>query len=202
MGEPGQVVFSAADGDHGVESQQCQVGCVIAGEALIPQVGMDAAQPPQAPASRAQAPPVRQLDGVGISHHRVGHRAPPVDENPDLAPDLAADGRQFASEFLGQQPIGRDAPPEKSLEGPDLAGLEAVGVSVDLDWGLRLGREMDLDPCSLDTIYAARRTHPRKYWLFPTGKAKFGVDRGRSAFAPPVRYLFLSVDARGKEAHA
>jgi CTP:molybdopterin cytidylyltransferase MocA len=46
-------------------------------------------------------------------------------------------------EFVGDQAVGRDVPPEEALEGSDLAGLQAMGIAEDAD-GLALPLAVDV----------------------------------------------------------
>ncbi len=68
---------------------------------------MDATEPSEAPAPRPQSAPIGQFDGPGVADHHVLYVAAPIRENSDLAPDLAADLGELASEFLAEEPIGR-----------------------------------------------------------------------------------------------
>jgi hypothetical protein len=63
----------------------------------------------------------------------VGHRAPAVDEDTHLAADLRSDLGQAAGELLGDQSFGRETATEQALQGANLAGTEALGVSEDSD---------------------------------------------------------------------
>jgi hypothetical protein len=63
----------------------------------------------------------------------VGHFATSIDENSDLAADLETDLREFASEFVADDALGRNAAPGESFQPTYLAGLETAGVSVDVD---------------------------------------------------------------------
>jgi hypothetical protein len=63
----------------------------------------------------------------------VGHFAASIDEDPDLATDLEADLREFASEFVADDLLGRHAASIESLQPAYLVGFEAVGIAVDAD---------------------------------------------------------------------
>jgi hypothetical protein len=63
----------------------------------------------------------------------VGDCAAPVDQDPDLAADLAGQLRQLAGQFVGDEAVRRQAPPAEPFESLELAGPEAVRVAFDAD---------------------------------------------------------------------
>ncbi len=63
----------------------------------------------------------------------MGHFAAAVDENSDLAADFETDLREFASEFMADDALDRNAASGESFQPTYLAGFEAVGVAVDSD---------------------------------------------------------------------
>jgi hypothetical protein len=63
----------------------------------------------------------------------VGHVAPAVDQDTDLAPDVAADLGELTRELVGEDTVRWEAALVEALDGADLAGLQAVGVAKDLD---------------------------------------------------------------------
>jgi hypothetical protein len=63
----------------------------------------------------------------------VGHFAAAIDQNSDLAADLETDLREFASEFVVDDALDRNAAPGESFQPAYLAGLETAGVAVDVD---------------------------------------------------------------------
>jgi len=64
----------------------------------------------------------------------------------------------MSREFLGDQAVGRDLPPEEAFELSDLAGLQAMGIAEDAD-GFTL-------PWAVDPVgnlrKAAAATQPRR----------------------------------------
>jgi hypothetical protein len=56
-----------------------------------------------------------------------------VDEDADLAADLATDPRELAREVVAEDPVGGNAAPRQAFEGADLIGLESLGVPEDAD---------------------------------------------------------------------
>jgi len=69
----------------------------------------------------------------------MGHFAAAVDEDPDLAANLEADLREFASEFVAYDALDRNAASGESLQSAHLAGLEAAGSAFDVDGTTSLG---------------------------------------------------------------
>jgi hypothetical protein len=121
------------DCDHRVEAQQCEVRQIVAIEALVSKMCMNATQSAKAAEAGSQSTPVGKLDRRRSSAHHVGHFATSIDENSDLAADLETDLREFASEFVADDALGRNAAPGESFQPTYLAGLETAGVSVDVD---------------------------------------------------------------------
>jgi len=56
-----------------------------------------------------------------------------IDEDTHLAPDLMRDLGEFTRKFLGDETATREPAPIQTLEGSNLAGLEALRVAEDLD---------------------------------------------------------------------
>ena len=69
----------------------------------------------------------------------MSHSAAAINENSDLAADLETDLREFASEFVADDPLDRNAASGESFQPAYLAGLETAGVAVDLDEATSLG---------------------------------------------------------------
>lgn len=61
----------------------------------------------------------------------------PVDQHADLAPGFPGQLGEMSGEFVGDQAVGWDLPPEEALEPSDLVGLQPMGISEDAD-GLTL----------------------------------------------------------------
>ena len=55
-------------------------------------------------------------------------------QDADLSVNVATDLCQLSRKLLGEQPVGRNAAPEKALEPAEVAGLEAMGVAKDLNY--------------------------------------------------------------------
>jgi hypothetical protein len=134
-----QTVLIHRDRDHRVETQQREVRQVVAIEAFVVKVCMNAAQPAKATAASSQSTPVGEFDRLRTSAHHVSHSAAAIDENSDLAADLETDLREFASEFVADDALDRNAAPGEPLQPAYLAGLETAGVAVDVDGATSLG---------------------------------------------------------------
>ncbi len=100
---------------------------------------MNAAQSAKATAAGAQSTPVGEIDRLRRPAHHVGHFAAAIDENSDLAADFETDFREFASEFVANDALDRNAASGESFQPAYLAGLETAGVAVDSDGATSLG---------------------------------------------------------------
>jgi len=69
----------------------------------------------------------------------VGHCAAAVDEDSDLAPDLEADLREFAGEFVAYDALDRNSASGESFQPAYLTGFETAGIAVDVDGATSLG---------------------------------------------------------------
>jgi hypothetical protein len=69
----------------------------------------------------------------------VGHFAAAVDENSDLAADFETDLREFASEFVTDDALGRNPASGESFQSANLVGFETAGVAVDVDGATSVG---------------------------------------------------------------
>lgn len=72
----------------------------------------------------------------------MGHGARAVDQHADLAAGLAGQLGQLPGEFLGDQAIGGNVPPEEAFELSNLARLQPMGIAEDTD-GLTLPSAVD-----------------------------------------------------------
>ena len=61
------------------------------------------------------------------------HIATPIDQYAHLAADVVADLGQISRQLVGQKPVRLEPSLKEPLKLLDLTGLEASGVSVDLD---------------------------------------------------------------------
>ncbi len=126
-------VLIRGDAGHGVEAEQRQVGEVVSSQALVAQVGVDAAQAAQPALPSAHASPIRHLDGASVADHHVADAAPAVHQDPDLSPDLVAELRELARQLAGEQAVRGHAATAEAFDALDLARLEPVGVAEDAD---------------------------------------------------------------------
>jgi len=70
------------------------------------------------------------------------NRTATVDQHANLATNLSGEFGQLTGEFVVEQDVGVEATTEQAIELFNLAGLQAAGVSVDLDvelLGIRAG---------------------------------------------------------------
>jgi hypothetical protein len=134
-----QAALVHRDRDHRIESQQCEVGQVVAVEAFAAKVSVNATQSAKATAAGPQSAPVGKFDRLRSPAHHVGHFAAAVDENADLAADFETDLREFASEFVADDALGRNPASGESFQSANLAGFETAGVAVDVDGATSLG---------------------------------------------------------------
>ncbi len=139
MSQLRQAVLVDRDYDHRVEAQQYEVRQVVAIEAFVSKVCMNAAQSTKPAAAGPQPAPVGKFDRLRSPAHHVGHFAAAIDENSDLATDFETDLREFASEFVADDALDRNTTSEESFQLAYLAGLEAAGVAVDSDGATSLG---------------------------------------------------------------
>ena len=133
MSQLRQAVRVHRDRDHRVETQQCEVRQVVSIQAVVSKVCMNAAQSAKATEAGPQSTPVGKFDRLRSPTHHVGHFAAAIDENSDLAADLETDLREFASEFVADDLLHRNAAPGESFQPAYLAGFETAGAAVDLD---------------------------------------------------------------------
>ena len=126
-----------------VQQQQREVREVVAGETLVLQMGLDAAEAPQSTPPRAQAPPVRELDAAVIPHHHVLDVAPPVHQHAHLSADLRADLGEGPGHLVGDEPVRRDSSPEEALERARRISQIADEVSMGLIDG-HIGKSLEV----------------------------------------------------------
>jgi hypothetical protein len=118
------------DGHDEVEGEQGEVGEVVVVEGLTLEVRVNEPDPPEAPPPRPDTAEGGEVDGVGIAHHHVLHAAPTVDDDADLAPDVAGELGQLQGDLLGYDAARLQVAPVEPLERVDVAGLESRGVAV------------------------------------------------------------------------
>ena len=107
-----------------------EIGEVVLGERLgIAEVRVNAAQSAQAARARAHPAPVRHGEPAVSAAHHVGDRAAPVEQHAHHAPYLVRELGELTRQFVGHQPIGRDAPPPQPLEPLHMTGFEPARIS-------------------------------------------------------------------------
>ena len=127
----GKALVAGEDRHHQVEAKEGEVGEVVLGEGLALEVGVNAAQPPQAAAPQAEAGEVGNHDLPVVSHDDMFHRPLAVDDNPQLAVDFPGALGQVAGQFRGDDLGRRDTAVKNPLQGLDLARLQAREVAAE-----------------------------------------------------------------------
>jgi len=75
----------------------------------------------------------------------VLHVTTPVDQDTYLTADVGADLAEMSRELVAQQSISRQASAKETLELMHLTGLEATGITEDLDGGKLPVRQLGVD---------------------------------------------------------
>ena len=129
---PRQGVVARNDRGDRVETQQHQVGEVVARERLVLQVRVDEPQAAQAGLARAGAADVGQLDLPRVSDDDVLDFAAPVEQDPNLPARLSRDFRQVARQLRGAQLARLYAAAIGREQAPGLACLQTGRVAVQI----------------------------------------------------------------------
>jgi hypothetical protein len=117
---------------YSIQSKQCEVGQVVAGERLAAQVGMDQTKPAESTLSAAHAADIGQHDLRSIADECVLDRTAAIDQHTDLAVELCALCSELHGELTGHHLGRRDASPVQPLQRLDLARLEPGEISCHL----------------------------------------------------------------------
>ena len=125
-------VRAHGQGGHGVQAQEDHVHEVFLGQALVAQVGVHQAQAAQPPGASAGLGQVRDEDAAGIAHDDPEGTSPAVDEQAQLAAHAVGEDGQFAGLVRGHAALRGIAAGVETDQGLDLAGLETLGVALDL----------------------------------------------------------------------
>ena len=133
MGQAGKAILLNGDAHHGIESEDREIGEIVSRQSLIAEMGLEATQASESAPPRAQSTPVRQFRAAVVAHHDVLNIATPIDQYAHLAADVVADLGQIARQLVGQKPVRLEPSLKEPLKLLHLTGLEASGVSVDLD---------------------------------------------------------------------
>ena len=126
-----------ADRRDQIEPQQRQVDEIVARQRLAAQVRVHQPQAAEAAAAGADAADLGQVDARRVAHDHVLDLAAPLDQDPDLALDLARDLAQVRRQLGRRDLRGAEPPPVHALERMLLAGLEAGGIAADDVQGAR-----------------------------------------------------------------
>ncbi len=128
----GEAVLLDLERRHRVETQERQVGVVVAGERFAAQVGVHEPQPAQAVRTGAGAPDVGEGELAGVADHHPLHVPLAVEEHADLAVRLPGDLGEVARQLGRDHLPGVDPAAIGAAKGVELALLQPEGVSVDL----------------------------------------------------------------------
>ena len=129
--EPLPVERGEERGDE-VEPEERQVGQVVAGERLAPEMGMDEAQPPEELAAEGKVGEFRDEEAPLVADDDVLHGAGAADEDPDLAAGLLGEFGHPPGQFVADDLLHRDAAAVEPFQPVDLAFLETGQVAVEL----------------------------------------------------------------------
>ena len=93
---------------------------------------MDVAQPPQRPFSERVVIEAGNEDRPFITDDHILDRSGPVDKQSDLSSDFAGQVSHLAGKFRGDRLRRRHPAAVQPFKGLELAGLEAVKITVEL----------------------------------------------------------------------
>ena len=129
--EPLPVERGEERGDE-VEPEERQVGQVVTGEGLAPEMGMDEAQTPEELAAEGKVGEFRDKDAPLVADDDILHGAGAADEDPDLATGLLGKFGHPPGQFIADHLLHRDAAAVEPFQSVDLAFLETGQVAVEL----------------------------------------------------------------------
>ena len=132
VGITGQAVVARLQGADEIEAQQREVRQVVRGEVFAGQVRVDQTKPPETAGGGTEAVQGGDKDVVVRPHDDVGDFTPAGDQKADLTIDLAGEFRERPGQFVGDDPLRRDAPPVELSDPFDFRRSEAGQVAVNL----------------------------------------------------------------------
>jgi hypothetical protein len=91
---------------------------------------METPQTAETPLGHANALQIGEHDASGVTHDDRVHRAPAVDQDPDLAIDFPRELGQGAGEVVADDGMRRDAFLVDLLEAPTLSDFEPRRVAL------------------------------------------------------------------------
>ena len=130
MNFAGKALLRDRQGDHQVEAKQGQVGQVVPRKGLPLEMGMNAAQAPQAAAPQAETAQVGNDDLTVVADDDIFHRPLAIDDDPQLAMEFRGTFGQIPGQLAGNYLGGRDAAMINPLQSLDLTRLESGNVAV------------------------------------------------------------------------
>ena len=153
-----QAVIADAQGHHQIQAQQRQVVEVVLRQGLALEVGMDAAQAPQAAAAEAIAAEIRDDDLPVVTDDDVQHRPLAVENDADLPVQLPGALGEIARQFRTDQLAGGNPSPVDALERLQLTRLESGEVT--LNHALPLGKKKGPEPGPCCSVVATQDQAP------------------------------------------
>ncbi len=115
-------------GAHQIEAEEEQIHKIILGQPLAPQMGMEAAQPPQPPPGGPPRTQGRDHDRAMIPHQDQLHLAGTVDQQADLTADPPRNPGQGSGQFRGSNLIRLQPPPPQPLQLLQLRRFQAGSI--------------------------------------------------------------------------
>ena len=125
----GTTIIEHLDSAYCIESQQRQVGQIVVGEGFVVEVRVDQAQPAQTVAAAPVGGEVGKKHGTRVADHDGPDVSTAIQQDADLALDLARDLGKGAGELGRYNALGTTAPGGKTRQPPERRGTEATGVT-------------------------------------------------------------------------
>ena len=132
VGLAGKSVVARLQGADEIESQQGEVRQVVRGEVFAGQVRMDQTEPLETAGGGTEAVQGGDKDVVVRPYYDISDFTPAGDQKADLTIDLAGEFRERPGQFVGDDPLRREAPPVELSDPFDLRRSEAGQVAVNL----------------------------------------------------------------------
>jgi hypothetical protein len=130
LDRPRKPVWKYANGDYGIETQECEVGQVVFRQALGSKGGQDESQPAKPARSRAAKAELWQEDAVGISNDDMGNSPLPIDEKTDSSSNILRKLCEGPGELRADELRSVDPALVESPQGFSLSGLQPIRVAV------------------------------------------------------------------------
>ena len=132
LGITGKTIVSCLQGADQIEAQQGEVRQIVRGEVFAGQVCVDQTESSESAGGGTEAVQGGDKDAVVRPHDDVSDFTPAGDQEADLTIDLAGEFRERPGQFMGDDPLRREAPPIELSDPFDLRRSEAGQVAVNL----------------------------------------------------------------------